>query len=51
MRITKNIGFLLLGVFLILYGLSQLIGLSFGGFNIIMGILALVSGILLLFSR
>jgi ABC-type uncharacterized transport system permease subunit len=51
MRITKNVGFLLLGIFLILYGLSSLLGLSFTGFNILMGILALVSGVLILFSR
>jgi hypothetical protein len=51
MRITKNVGFLLLGIFLILYGLSSLLGLSFTGFNILMGILALVSGVLILFWR
>jgi hypothetical protein len=51
MRLSKNAGSLLLGIFLILYGLSSLIGLSFTGFNIIMGILAMVSGVLILFSR
>ncbi|MBE0409916.1 MAG: hypothetical protein IBX69_09305 [Anaerolineales bacterium] len=51
MKITKNAGFLLLSIFLILYGLSSLFGLSFSGFDILMGILALVSGILILFSR
>ena len=49
---TKNsLGVKLLGVFLILYGLVQLLGLSFVYMNIVMGVLALIAGILLLVGR
>ena len=50
-RITENLGFLLLAVWLILTGLIQLLGLSFSGLAIIMGLLALVAGLLILFGR
>ncbi len=36
MRFTKNIGFLLLAIFLILYGLIALLSLSFAGLGVIM---------------
>ncbi len=39
MRFTKNIGFLLLAIFLILYGLIALLSLSFAGLGVIMGLL------------
>lgn len=49
---TKNsLGVKLLGIFLILYGLIQLLGLSFVYMNIVMGVLALIAGILLLVGR
>lgn len=49
---TKNsLGVKLLGIFLILYGLVQLLGLSFVYMNIVMGVLALIAGILLLVGR
>jgi uncharacterized membrane protein HdeD (DUF308 family) len=44
----KDMGFIALGILLVLEGLIALFSLSFGGLNIIMGILALVAGILLL---
>lgn len=47
MRITRNIGFLLLGIFLILYGLSGL-GLGLG---IIVALVALVAGIFILIEK
>lgn len=48
--ITKNIGFLLLAIFLILYGLATLItGFAFP--PIVLGILALISGIFILIGR
>ncbi len=51
MRITRNLGFLLLAIFLILYGLIALFSLNFSGLSVIMGILALAAGILILLGR
>ncbi len=45
---SERLGFILLGIWLILEGLITLFGLSFAGMNIIMGILALVAGIIIL---
>lgn len=50
MKITSNIGLLLLAIYLILVGVTSI----FGGFNIpaiVPGILALVAGILILIGR
>jgi hypothetical protein len=49
--ITKNLGFLLLAIWLILYGLLAVFGVSFNGQGIIMGILALAAGVLILINR
>jgi hypothetical protein len=51
MKITRNIGFLLLAIFLILYGLIALFNLSFSGLGIIMAILAIAAGIFILIGR
>ena len=51
MRVTKNLGMLLLAIWLILYGLSALFGLSFAGLPLIMALLALAAGILILLGR
>jgi hypothetical protein len=50
-RTTRSIGLLLLGIYLVLAGLSSLIGLHFQGFGLIQGLLALGSGILILIGR
>jgi len=50
-RFTKNIGMLLLSIWLILYGLIALFSLSFNGFGIIMGLLAIAAGIFILLGR
>ena len=50
-RFTKNIGMLLLSIWLILTGLIALFSLSFNGLGIIMGILAIAAGILILLGR
>lgn len=42
---------LLLAIWLILHGLSALVGFSFTGLSVIMALLALVAGILLLVGR
>ena len=51
MKITRNIGMLLLAVWLILYGLVQLLGLTFDGLPLIMGLLAIVAGVFILLGR
>ena len=48
MNITKNLGMLLLAIYLILSGLMGLIGFSLG---IVMPILALAAGILILIGK
>ena len=42
---------LLLGIWLIVYGLEALIGLSFSGLGTIMGIVAVVAGVLIMLGR
>ena len=51
MKITKNLGFLLLSIWLILTGLIELFHFSFAGLPIVMAILALAAGILILIGR
>jgi uncharacterized membrane protein HdeD (DUF308 family) len=50
-RFTKNIGMLLLAIWLILYGLIALFSLSFTGLSVIMGLLAIAAGIFILIGR
>jgi len=49
MNFTKNIGMLLLAIYLILVGIMALISIAIPG--IIMGILALAAGIFILIGR
>jgi len=49
MNFTKNIGMLLLAIYLILVGLMSLAGFAIPG--VVMGILALVAGIFILIGR
>ena len=49
MGINRNIGFLLLAIYLILIGLSTLLALAIP--SIILGLLALISGIFILIGR
>jgi hypothetical protein len=49
MRITRNIGMLLLGIWLILTGLASFVPL--GGLGIVLAILAIIAGILILLGR
>jgi hypothetical protein len=46
-----SVGFTLLGVWLILMGLAQIINLSFAGFGLLQGILALIAGIMIVLGR
>jgi hypothetical protein len=47
----RHIGMVLLGVWLILSGLISIINLHFNGLPLLMGILALVAGILIVLKR
>ncbi len=49
MNITKNIGFLLLAIWLILTGLSAFI--SMGGLSPLLAILAIAAGVFILLGR
>jgi hypothetical protein len=49
MNITKNLGMLLLAIYLILIGITTLFHVAIG--PIVMGILALVAGILILIGK
>ncbi len=50
-KVTKNLGMLLLGVWLILSGLIPLLHFSFSGLGLLMAILAIASGALILVNR
>jgi hypothetical protein len=47
----RNWGFILLAIWLILWGAIQILSLSFSGLWIVMGVLAIVSGILILLGK
>ena len=49
--ITKNIGMLLLAIYLILVGLIGIFGISLGAAGMLLPILALVAGIMILLGK
>jgi hypothetical protein len=49
--LTKNLGMLLLAIWLILSGLMPLLNLSFSGAGTVMGVLAIAAGVLLSVGR
>lgn len=49
MKFTHNIGFLLLAIWLILFGLSALIPM--GGLGVILALLAIAAGVFILLGR
>jgi hypothetical protein len=51
MKITKNLGMLLLSIWLILTGLIALLKFNFPAQGVIMAILAIAAGVLLLLGR
>lgn len=51
MKITRNLGMLLLSIWLIVSGLVPLLGLSFSGLGTLMSLLALAAGVLILLGR
>jgi hypothetical protein len=50
-NITKNLGMMLLGIWLIMTGLIPLLKLNFEGLGLIMSILAVVAGALIMLGR
>lgn len=51
MKLTRNIGMLLLAAWLILTGLIPLLNFSFTGLGAVMAILAIASGVLIVVGR
>ena len=51
MRVTRNIGMLLLAAWLVLTGLVPLLNLSFSGLGTVMAILAIAAGALIAVGR
>lgn len=51
MKVTRNIGMLLLAVWLFLTGLVPLLNLSFSGLSTVMAILAIAAGVLIVVGR
>jgi hypothetical protein len=47
----RNVGFILLSIWLILYGLIALLSLNFNGLGIVMGVLAILAGIFILLGK
>jgi hypothetical protein len=51
MKAAKNLGLLLLGIWLVVSGLISILSLSFSGMHILMAVLALAAGVLLIVGR
>ena len=51
MKFTKNLGMLLLAIWLIVTGVIALLSLSFSGLPLIMAILAIAAGVLILLGK
>lgn len=51
MKITQNLGMLLLAIFLIVWGILNLGVLSVSGATVILAILAIAAGVLILIGR
>jgi hypothetical protein len=51
MKMTRNIGMLLLAIWLVLTGLMPLLNFSFSGMGTVMAILAVAAGVLILVGR
>jgi hypothetical protein len=49
--VKKNLGLLLLGIWLVIHGLTQLVNFSFSGLGTVMAVLALVAGALIIVGR
>lgn len=47
----KNLGLLLLGIWLVIHGLIQVVNFNFSGLGMVMAILAIVAGALIVVGR
>lgn len=47
----KNLGLVLVGVWLVLHGLTQLVSFNFSGLGTVMAILAIIAGALVIVGR
>ena len=50
-KVTRNLGMLLLGIWLIVTGLVPLLNLSFAGLGTLLAVLAVAAGALILVGR
>lgn len=51
MRLTRNLGMILLAIWLILTGLMPLVNLNVSGLGTLMAVLAVAAGVLILLGR
>jgi len=51
MKVTRNLGMLLLAVWLVMMGLITLLNLGFSGLGTVMAILAIAAGVLIVVGR
>jgi hypothetical protein len=51
MRLTKSLGMLLLGIWLIVTGLLQVVSIPIAGIGPILAVLAIAAGVLILLGR
>ena len=51
MKVTRNIGMLLLALWLVLTGLIPVLSLSFSGLGIVMALLAIAAGVFIAVGR
>lgn len=51
MKVTRNLGMLLLGIWLIATGLVPLLNLSFSGLGTVMAVVAIAAGALIIVGR
>lgn len=51
MKLTKNLGMILLAIWLVVTGILQVVTITIPGINIILAILAIAAGILILLGK
>jgi len=51
MRVTKNLGMILLAIWLIVTGLLQVVSIAIPGIGVILAVLAVAAGVLILMGR
>ncbi len=51
MKVTRNVGMLLLGIWLVVMGLRHLVNLSFSGLDTVLAVIAMIAGVLIILGR